>query len=67
MKTNWKKIYRICRLFSKTTPWTEYEAGKKFEALAIINDPRRIRVLSWLPIHEFARGRIDLLALLKTV
>ncbi len=48
-------------------PWTEYEAGKKFEAIAILNDPRRIRIISWIPIHEFARGRTDLLALIHSV
>lgn len=65
MKPEWKRISRICRNISKVTPWTEYEAGRKFEALAVINDPRRIRITPWIPIHEFARGRVDLLVLLS--
>ncbi len=61
----WGKISRICRNTSRTTPWTEYEAGRKFEAMSILNDPRRIRISPWSPIHEFARGRVDLLMLIQ--
>lgn len=61
----WKRAQRICRQVSEITPWTEYEAGKKFEARAVLNDPRRLRIIPWQPVHEFARGRTDLLALIQ--
>ena len=64
---NWKAISRICRNVQKITPWTEYEAGRKFEARAILNNPCRLRIIPWEPIHDFARGRVDLLALVRSV
>lgn len=62
----WKRVQRFCWHASKTTPWTDYEAGKKFEARAVLNDPRRLKIIPWQPVHEFARGRTDFLKLIQS-